>query len=96
MNTPKWVTDLMSYVDSIPYGESQVTISRVGNRTVQLQANSVETVRYETTEEAMADITKLIKALGEAKIDGTATFQLTLKDGTIKEIGYYNVKQTKY
>lgn len=93
---PKWLADIQSYVDNFPYGTANVQIIRAANRTVQIQVDSVETLRYEDNPTAFKDIQALLEQLIADRFDGTVTFSVQMKGGKIKEAGYYNLKQTRY
>lgn len=91
-----YIQDIRQYLDRIPYGDVQITVKRRNNKTVQVHTNSVETTRHKDNQSAFDEIDQLLKALEAAEYDGNITFTLNLKQGQIKEIGHYNVKQTNY
>lgn len=91
-----WVKDLIAHVDSVPYGDITVAVKRHKNQTTQIETNAVETVRYETSQDALASLAQVVEAMQEVGYDGSMTVTFNFKDGTIKETGYYSVRATRY
>lgn len=96
MITPKWVKDLQSYVDSVPYGKLSVNLLRVANKTAEVETQGLETLRYEENSDATADILKFLKNLADISYNGEVVFKVQWKGGKMKEIGFYNSKLTRY
>lgn len=94
---PRWVKDLITYIDSVPFGNITIPqIKRVAGKTVQIDTISKETLRYEGVEQAMEDLQKYLKAAEESGYDGEVTFAVKLKQGKIKEIAFFNQKHSTY
>lgn len=93
---PKWAQDLISYVDTMPYGKGNITFVRAGNRVVQLGTESIETFKYEKNEEAIIDIVKLLTQFEQEIYNGDVTFKVDFKNGRMETVGTYSTKQTNY
>lgn len=97
MNTPKWATDLIRYVDSMPYGEITIPkIVRAGNKTVEIQSFATETLRFKDNEQALKAIQVLLENITDPEFTGRISFSVGVKGGNIREIGYHSEKHTKY
>lgn len=94
--THKYIKDLYQLVESVPYGEINVTIKRVDRKTAQLSTESEETLRYVNNQEALNDLGNMVTRLIEASFSGEAHIKLEMKDGQIKIIGIYDRKNTQY
>ena len=96
METPKWLLDLRSFADSIPFGDIQPQIKKVKGKVVEVQTQAVETLRYEANEEAMKDIIALFKTLVEQKHSGSITMTVDLKEGNMFQIAFYRIDKGTY
>lgn len=92
----KYITDLHSYIEGIPYGDVDIRIRRVKNKTVQIETVAEETLRYVDNEEAKTDMLKLIDKLIEAGFSGEAHIKLDMKAGQINILGIFDKKETTY
>jgi hypothetical protein len=91
-----WLRDLQSLVDNVPFGEVTPTIIRHRNQVTQVKVGSLETIRYEDNEKALADIQQLFNNLFEAQYDGELIFRVIMEKGVISRIAYYNQRSTNY
>lgn len=96
MTSPNYIKDIQQYVDRVPYGEVQFTVKRINNKVVEIQTNSVETTKHRENKSAEEEIVALLKALEAANYTGNITFNISIKNGQVEQIGHYNMKQTKY
>jgi hypothetical protein len=97
MQKQKWLQDLESYVDAIPYGEVSIpSIKRVNRKVVEVQTVCSETLRYNTNEEALKDIVQFLGGLITDQVQGTVEFRVDLKPGLINLITIKNTKRTDY
>lgn len=94
--THKYIKDLYQLVESVPYGEINVTIRRIDRKTAQLSTVSEETLRYVDNQEALNDLGNMVTRLIEAGFSGEAHIKLEMKNGNIQIIGIYDKKDTKY
>lgn len=92
----KWVEDLEQYINRIPYGQITINVDRVDRKTTKITTFGKETLQYRTTEEALKDLTLLLKKLADNNYEGTATLELQYKAGRIKLVGIYDQKITRY
>jgi len=93
---PNYIKDLHRIIESVPYGEINLSIKRVDRKTVQLSTVSEETLRYVNYQEAVDDLTQMLKKLIEASFSGEAHIKLVMKQGNIQLIGIFDKKDTKY
>ena len=93
---PQYIKDLYQHIEDVPYGEMELKIKRVDRRTVEVTTYSTETLRYVDNEEALKDLTDMLKRLTDARFTGEAHIKLDMKDGNIQIIGIFDKKDTKY
>lgn len=93
---PKWVTDLQSLVDSIPFGTITPQIERHRNTVTKVSVSSAESIKYDNNEQPVTDIGNLLSKLIEANYNGEVVFKTKMVDGVISGITYYNQRQTNY
>lgn len=96
MSVPKYIRDIHSYAENVPYGEVTIKIRRVNKKTVSVTSSGLETLRYQDNEEAFTDISNILSGLVEAGYTGKATLQLEYKEGLVCLIGIHDEKETKY
>jgi hypothetical protein len=94
--TPKYMRDLHSFIESIPFGDIDITVKRVDRKTAAINTVALETLRYVSNEEALHDLDKLVRNLLEARFSGDAHIKLKMKEGQISLVGVFNKKETKY
>lgn len=94
--TPKWIRDLHSYIESVPYGEVDIQIKRVDHKTVTISTVAEETLRYVDNSEAIRDLDRMVLELINTGFSGQAHVKLEMKDGQIKLLGIFDKKQTTY
>ena len=92
---PKPINDIHSYIESVPYGEISLKISRINRKTVVIESVSEETLKYVSNDEALKDLDSLIKSLIDSRYTGEANVKLEMTDGSIRLIGIFNKKTTK-
>lgn len=93
---PKYLKDIHSYIEAIPYGDVELVVRRVNRKTTTVETRGRETLRYENTQEALSDLNTILGNLSEASYNGHATIELDYKDGDIKLVGIHDEKATKY
>lgn len=91
-----WSKDLEILVDSVPFGEVTPTITKSANRVTKVQVASAETIRYEESQTALDDISKLIQNMHDISYEGEIVFKLIMKAGQIQRVAYYNNRVTNY
>ena len=96
MLLPKYLTDIQSYVESIPYGDVSLNITRVNHNTVKITTYGKETMRYFNSQEAVDDLWKIIKNLIDTKYSGKAVIELEYKNGQISILGIHDTKEITY
>lgn len=94
--TPKYIRDLHSYIEAIPYGDVTVSIRRVNRKSVEIVTAGVETLRYESNDEAIADVVAILKSLMDSNYSGKAHVECEYRDGNIKIVAIHDQKITKY
>lgn len=93
----KWLADLESYVDSIPYGKIEIPeIERVNRRVVSITTTASETLRYEDNAEAVKDILGFLTTLVDDGHNGRVKFEVEYKNGQIKLLAIQNSRKTHY
>ena len=92
----KWVKDLRSYIDAIPYGNVNVGLIRVDRHTVQVTTHGEETLRYRDNNEALKDILTFITSLIDDKHTGDVQFQVDMQEGNITLLTIKNTRRTNY
>jgi len=95
-NTPQSIKDLQSYIDSVPFGTVKFEVKRVDRKTVLIETEGEETLRYVDNNEAIKDLSKLIMDLINTSFTGDAKLKLQMKDGQIQIVSVYSTKETKY
>lgn len=88
--------DLISYIDSIPYGSVVVRVERVNRKTTKITTTGEETLKYVDNDEAKNDLLGMIDNLIEIGYTGEAHVKLEMKDGKITLMGIFNKKETQY
>lgn len=96
MQDAKYIKDIKSYVDGIPYGTVQIEIERVNRHTVQTVTVGHETLRYVDNNECVKDILAFLTALLDDKHNGTVQFSVEMQNGQINLLTLKNTKRTKY
>jgi hypothetical protein len=91
-----YIKDLYQLIESIPYGDVQLTIKRVDRKTAQITTVSNETLRYVNNQEAIGDLNDMLNRLVDAGFSGEAHIKLEMKNGNIQIIGIFDQKDTKY
>jgi hypothetical protein len=92
----KWLKDIRSYVDAIPYGQVQVEVERVDRRTVQVITVGFETLRYTDNAECLKDLLAFITSLMDDEHTGDVQFGLDMKQGNITLLTIKNTRRTNY
>jgi hypothetical protein len=92
----KWLGEIESYIDAIPYGEVSLSITRVNRHTVQVTTEGTETLRYTDNEDAAKDIARFLSSLIDDKHTGKVQFEVEFKDGQISILAIKNTRKTKY
>ena len=93
---PKEIKDIQSYLDSVPYGDVDLHIKRVGNKTVQIDTGGIQTLRINTTQEAKDRINYLLDNLTDTGYSGVLDVQFTYNNGKLTLMGVKDKKITKY
>jgi Na+-translocating ferredoxin:NAD+ oxidoreductase RnfG subunit len=96
MAKQKWVSDIESYIDGIPYGDVSVSVKRVNRKTVQVTAVGNETLRYTDNNEAVRDVIGLLANLLDEGYQGRVQFTVDIRPGQINQVAIKNIKETKY
>ena len=97
MSKPKWLLDLESYVDAIPYGNVSIpNIERVNRRVTTVTTVGTETLRYQDNNECVKDILAFLTSLVDDQFTGDVDFGVTMKDGNITLLTIRNTKKTNY
>jgi hypothetical protein len=92
----QYIKDIYNLIESVPYGDINLSIKRVDRKTAQLSSVSEETLRYVNNQEALTDLHTMLKRLIEASFTGEAHIKLEMKDGQIRIIAIFDKKDTKY
>lgn len=92
----KWLKDLKSYVDAIPYGKVQIEVERVSSHTVQTVTVGFETLRYTDNNECVKDILSFITSLVDSEHTGDVQFGVEMKQGKITLLIIKNTRRTNY
>lgn len=93
---PKYIRDIHSYSEAVPYGDISLTIKRVNRKTVAIISEGTETLRYTNNEEAIQDILTILKDLAASGYTGKAELQLEYKEGQIRLVGIHDKKEIQY
>lgn len=96
MMDSKWLKDIRSYLDSIPYGNVQLHIERVGSHTVEVRATGNETLRYTDNNECLKDLLGFITLLVDDGHTGDVQFGIDMKKGQITLLTIKNTRRTNY
>lgn len=97
MAKPKWLADIESYVDSIPYGNINIPqIEKVNRRVTVVTTVGVETLRYDDNQEAVKDILNFVVSLVDDKHTGDVEFKIEYKEGNISLLAIKNTRKTTY
>jgi len=91
-----WISDIQSYADKIPYGKINLEIEKVDRKTVKIVSYGKETLRYTSNDEAIEDLTNIIRRLADNGYEGKSVFELEYKQGKIRIVGIYDQKVTRY
>lgn len=92
----RWIADIESFTDSIPYGQVDITVERVNRHTVQVSTVGVETLRYVNNEDCIKDIVEFIGSLVDEEHTGEVQFGVVMKQGQMKLLTIKNTKKTNY
>lgn len=95
-NVPKWVNDMRSRIDGIPYGQIQVTIHRVANKTVKIETPGYETIKPESNQDAVRTILYLIGNYQDLASTGSLSLVISFKKGNIELLGVQTNKVQNY
>lgn len=93
---PKWLLDISSYTDAIPYGNVSIQVERVNRRTTQVTTVGQETLRYTDNEECLKDLLTFIRTLLDDNHTGDVQFGLDMKQGQITLLTIKNTKKVQY
>ena len=92
----KYLADIESYADGVPYGDVQVKITRVNRRVTKTQLTATETLRYRDNQEALDDINVFLQGLVDVGHTGEVQFQVVIENGQIKLLAITNTRETSY
>lgn len=92
----KWLKDIRSYVDGIPYGHVSLDVERVDRHTVQVITVGFETLRYTDNNECVKDILAFITSLLDDSHTGDVQFGIDMKQGQITLLTIKNTRRTNY
>jgi len=95
---PNEIRDIHSYIDSIPYGDVVFVVKRVNRKTVAIESEAGETLRYreEDNTDPRLDLNNILDNLTATRYSGEVSIKLTYKDGAVSLITIYDKKTTKY
>jgi hypothetical protein len=96
MNKAKWLLDISSYTDAIPYGNVSIQVERVNRRTTQVTTVGEETLRYADNKECLKDLLTFITTLLDDNHTGDVQFGLDMKQGQITLLTIKNTKKVQY
>ena len=96
MSNPRWLEDVLSKTDAMPFGEIRLSIERGRSRTNQVTYISSHSLRPKSNESAFSDLEKFINSLILAGLSGKVAFELELKKGTIQSITIKNKDVKNY
>jgi hypothetical protein len=92
----KWLAELQSQVDALPYGTVTVTINRVNRHTNSVSYSAAETLRYTDNTLALGDIVGFLQQLVDDNHSGSVQFEVAFKEGQINLLAIKNTRETKY
>lgn len=75
---------LKEHLESVPYGE--VNVKRHKGKSSVLDISSFESVKYDSNEQAMAQLLELVRQWQESGFTGEMTFTIACDKGKIKRV----------
>lgn len=95
-NVPRFLVDIDEHVQSMPFGNLEITVKRGRSKTNQVAFAKSSTIAPKDNVEAFTDLEKLINSLILAHFDGKVRFALDFKKGTIRLVTIKNKEIKNY
>jgi hypothetical protein len=94
---PRWLNDIESYVDSIPYGEVVLSVTRINRHTTNINTSGTETLRYDNDNKScVGDIVSFLAGLMDEEYTGVVEFGVDMRSGMVQFLTIKNTKKTSY
>lgn len=93
---PKYLNDIQSKVDALPYGDVNVKVTRVNRHTTKVTFTETQTLRYRDNTEAMQDVVDFLAGLVDSKHTGKVQFEVAIEEGQINLLAITNTGENKY
>jgi hypothetical protein len=95
-NTPNYLKDMQAFIESVNYGDINLSVKRIDRKTVEITTVSEDTLRYVDNREALNDLDRLLTKLIEGRFSGDVNIRLQMKDGNVNLVGIFNTKKARY
>jgi hypothetical protein len=92
-----YANDIEQLLETVPFGELQVSIKRHGGKVVGLVVNTTKSEKYQgDNATAAAHVLQLLKEAAQAQMSGSLTFTVTFNNGFISRIVRQGYTQKSY
>lgn len=88
--------EMKQAIDKTDFGEVVFQVKRARSKTVEITTLTTDTHSFESNIQAIEALNIVIEALLETGKDYDITFNIQIKKGMIKLIGYQNIKNMNY
>lgn len=88
--------DIQRVLEKFDYGDASFQVKRANGKNHQLIVSYFDHVRYPSNHEATSAIIQSLVGLSNQGYDGAYTFTVNYKGGTIREVIYEGLEQTRY
>lgn len=95
-STPKWVKDLRSRLDSIEYGQVQITVHKAANKVVKSSVPGYETLKPKSNQDAVKTILFLLSEIQDTEVTGDLSIVISHKKGNIELLAIQTNKVNYY
>lgn len=95
-NEPKWLKDLRSRVDSVEFGQIQVTIQRAANKTTKIETPGFETLKPPSNQDAVKTMLYMIGEYQDKELTGNLSLVISFRKGKIELVAVQTNRVEQY
>lgn len=91
-----YLLDIKKQVDSTDFGDIVIHVKRARSKTTTLGVQTTDTHNFNSNKEALESLLLLVDRLLTTEGSYEIDFNMRIKQGIIRLIGYKNIKTTNY